>query len=282
MPSSTRRAAFTLVELLVVIAIIGVLVALLLPAVQAARESARRTHCSNNLKQIGLSTHNHHDILKHLPVGGDNGPTECCRADTNVTKNYCWTYHLLPYMEQGNLHQIGQTNRAQLIREPVSGFYCPTRRAVDLYRSRAKCDYAGCSGQGNDGAIVRTRTGEIGFQKITDGLSSTLLVGEARIHRSYMEAGTSAGYWADNEDCYTAGWADDNVRNGTKSPAADLTDATLAGSLVHNQFGSSHPAGMNGVFCDGSTHFIRSTLDATVFRTLCRRADGNAISKDDL
>jgi len=284
MPRS-NRAAFTLVELLVVIAIIGVLVALLLPAVQAAREAARRTQCSNNLKQIGVSLHNHHDTLQHLPLGGDNGPTNCCAADANVIDRYSWTFHLLPYIEQDNLHEIGQTDRATLIKRPVAGYHCPSRRSVQLYGTNqvAKSDYAGCSGTGSNGAMVQSSKGAIGFRTITDGLSNTLIVAEARIHRGYIDnAAGSSGYWADNEDCYTNGWADDVIRNGNKTPAADLIRTDLAGSLVHAQFGSSHPGGMNGVLCDGSTRVIHYNVNGTLFRNLCSRNDGGIIAHGDL
>jgi prepilin-type N-terminal cleavage/methylation domain-containing protein len=93
--SRTRFRAFTLVELLVVIAIIGVLVALLLPAVQAAREAARRSSCSNNMKQMGLALHNHHDSLLTLPPGGTYYGN-CCTPATYTT----WSIEILPYMEQ--------------------------------------------------------------------------------------------------------------------------------------------------------------------------------------
>src|SRR5881396_3595982 len=91
------RRGFTLVELLVVIAIIGVLVALLLPAVQAAREAARRMTCQNNLKQIGLAMHTHHDALGKLPMG------QLTRIGLAPSPGWSWSIMLLPYMEQGNL-----------------------------------------------------------------------------------------------------------------------------------------------------------------------------------
>ena len=86
-----RRSGFTLVELLVVIAIIGVLVALLLPAVQAAREAARRMNCQNNMRQLGLGAHNYHDVIGVFPSAG---------ISSNETS---WNVHILPYIEQGNL-----------------------------------------------------------------------------------------------------------------------------------------------------------------------------------
>jgi len=99
MTRSKQRRAFTLVELLVVIAIIGILVALLLPAVQAAREAARRAQCSNNLKQMGLAAHNYHDTFRSFPPGAiTDGP--CCSAKSRVN----WAIALLPYMEQTSLY----------------------------------------------------------------------------------------------------------------------------------------------------------------------------------
>jgi prepilin-type N-terminal cleavage/methylation domain-containing protein len=95
LPSPSRRAGFTLVELLVVIAIIGILVALLLPAVQSAREAARRMQCTNHLRQIGIGLHNHHDQKKTLPPAHDRvlGPG-------GAVYNHSWTPHLLPFIEQ--------------------------------------------------------------------------------------------------------------------------------------------------------------------------------------
>jgi prepilin-type N-terminal cleavage/methylation domain-containing protein/prepilin-type processing-associated H-X9-DG protein len=104
---SRRPPGFTLVELLVVIAIIGVLVALLLPAVQAARESSRRTRCSNNLKQIGLALHNFHDTRGHLPAGGHNDSRPYGTATTAEFSAWgsSWVVFTLPFMEQDNTFQ---------------------------------------------------------------------------------------------------------------------------------------------------------------------------------
>jgi prepilin-type N-terminal cleavage/methylation domain-containing protein len=140
--SVARNRGFTLVELLVVIAIIGILIGLLLPAVQAAREAARRTQCVNNLKQLGLAAHNHHDAQKHLPTGGwswlwvgdpDRG--------FGSTQPGGWGFTLLPYIEQNPLFQITagldaaakRNAQAQRLGTSLAGYYCPSRRPALAY-----------------------------------------------------------------------------------------------------------------------------------------------------
>jgi prepilin-type N-terminal cleavage/methylation domain-containing protein len=131
------RRAFTLVELLVVIAIIGVLVALLLPAIQAAREAARRMQCSNNLKNIGLSMLNYESSMKEFPTGGATfkDRLECYveggKAWTGKKQGMSWAYQILPYLEQGALHNIADTRIVQST--PVAMYSCPSRRPATLY-----------------------------------------------------------------------------------------------------------------------------------------------------
>jgi prepilin-type N-terminal cleavage/methylation domain-containing protein len=145
-PLSSVRHGFTLVELLVVIAIIGVLVALLLPAVQSARESARRTKCMNQLKQLGLAAQNHHDAAKHFPTGGW-GWFWVGDADRGhgVNQPGGWIYNLLPYVEQPALHarasdgsfdtmNADQKNGAKfIVTNPVEIITCTSRRFGGLY-----------------------------------------------------------------------------------------------------------------------------------------------------
>ncbi len=136
----TYPGGFTLVELLVVIAIIGILVALLLPAVQAAREAARRAQCTNQVKQIALAWHLHHDTHKFFPSGGW-GYRYMADPDRGTGENQpgSWAYSCLPFMEEQAIHQIGagiarwdapesKTALADLATRPVAGFYCPSRR----------------------------------------------------------------------------------------------------------------------------------------------------------
>ena len=137
-----QKSAFTLVELLVVITIIGILIALLLPAVQAAREAARRMQCSNNLKQIGLGCMNHEQAHGHLPTGGW-GCLWMPDPDGGFGKQQpgSWAYNLLPYVEQQSLHDLGtglsgtakKTAVVQIAMTPLSAFICPSRREAKLY-----------------------------------------------------------------------------------------------------------------------------------------------------
>jgi len=131
----SRRSAFTLVELLVVIAIIGVLVALLLPAVQAAREAARRTACVNQVKQLMIAMQNHVDAKKVFPSGGSQPHPDITYYVTAGGQPYgpreqglSWGYQLLPYLEQGALHNIHTTD--QLRTAAMPSYNCPSRRGV--------------------------------------------------------------------------------------------------------------------------------------------------------
>ncbi|WP_246146159.1 DUF1559 domain-containing protein [Rubripirellula lacrimiformis] len=185
MPTDTRSfnnrrredhgSGFTLVELLVVIAIIGVLVGLLLPAVQAARESARRMQCSNQLRQMVLAAANFESAFKKLPEGPMDGDPEavttsgtpntsgfpadaCCRAATR--RGWSPQYKILPFMEGSNVYELGHdgpptwpavtnaSNEDEVAQSLVVGFYCPTRRSPTGYGSGkfGRTDYAGCAG----------------------------------------------------------------------------------------------------------------------------------------
>lgn len=171
---TTRRKGFTLVELLVVIAIIGILIALLLPAVQAAREAARRSECTNKLKQIGLACHNHHDVFKFFPSGGDtwSGYTyKNGKPDIAPNQRAGWGLQILPFLEQQAVWAgsgakdldedgvISDMERFIFTRGTgLSAFVCPSRRTAkpkkagewypdfpDGDRDFAQTDYAGNS-----------------------------------------------------------------------------------------------------------------------------------------
>src|SRR5262245_13817134 len=149
--STSNRRGFTLVELLVVIAIIGILVALLLPAVQAAREAARRASCTNNLRQIGTAIHNFESAKKHLPPGfvsnkppGRKPPADWCRQNSGKHEQGApWTVMILPYLEEGAQfgkfdmnanfmelnHAIEGINAQFLV--PMQVYKCPSNRTIE-------------------------------------------------------------------------------------------------------------------------------------------------------
>ncbi|GAA4425094.1 DUF1559 domain-containing protein [Bremerella cremea] len=237
-PHASRRSAFTLVELLVVIAIIGILIALLLPAVQQARESARRTQCTNHLKQIGLAFHNFQDTYGHLPYGGSDttaavpmgssSPSDCCNADQLDYFN--WTYQILPFLEQTALYDLGDPNNAtgtegSIARNGVAGYFCPSRRVATPYGGSKvyRADYAGNAGERHSsGMRAGTSTGKHGvvrnnktkfpamIEHIRDGSSNTIMVGEKALHDSAY--GIEGG---DNEMWNNAGWDEDVIRFGS-------------------------------------------------------------------
>jgi prepilin-type N-terminal cleavage/methylation domain-containing protein len=143
-----RRAGFTLVELLVVITIIGILMGLLLPAVQAAREAGRRTQCQNTIKQLGLAMLQHETAKRYLPTAGWGFAwTGDPDRGSGIKQPGGWAYCILPYIDQANLAQMGAgladnngTNNSpkakallQLATTPIASFHCPTRRQVKLY-----------------------------------------------------------------------------------------------------------------------------------------------------
>ncbi len=282
--SPSRARGFTLVELLVVIAIIGILVALLLPAVQAAREAARRTECVNKLKQLGLALHNHHDTHKLFPDGGENY-TSATRTMVNgqptiaPNQEWGWLYQVLPFMEQTNLYENPSDAAIQGV--AIEGYFCPSRRAPMVINGRAVNDYAGNGGlyssashpwgEGLDGGVIvrRKRGPTIKFASITDGTSSTIAIGEKRLDRGAL--GTAQ---CDDNEGQTTGWDWDIVRWGNDPPQPDRK----GGDVCEVLFGSSHPGGAQFVLCDGSVRLISFTVDQQTFRNLSKRDDGNVVT----
>lgn len=281
MKKTNAPGGFTLVELLVVIAIIGVLVALLLPAVQAAREAARRMSCSNNLKQIGLAMHNHHDTLKYFPGGAGDGPdVDCCNAKNR--NGWSWAFYLTPFIEQTAIYN--EPTDANVGPMFVGTYYCPSRRAPDKYNNNGKVDYAGNGGMMMNGTAIKANPGENGvlvrqyrtlpatlallpdFRRrmgdIIDGTSNTLMVGEKQIHPTVW--GTAGG---DNETWNNPGWDEDVIRFSNDMPQADLLhpDKTQA-QFWSRRFGGSHPSGFMVVRADGSVGLISYTIDLATWQ----------------
>jgi prepilin-type N-terminal cleavage/methylation domain-containing protein/prepilin-type processing-associated H-X9-DG protein len=270
----TSRRAFTLVELLVVIAIIGILLALLLPAVQAAREAARRMHCKNNLKQIGLAFQNYHDTYRMFPWGGKNHDA-CCNS--TIRDYWNWTYQILPYMEQQPL--FDEPSDPRVYATAVADYYCPTRRPPTLYSKTSRGDYAGNSGSNTtgaaaDGMLIESNRRPVSISQVRDGTSNTILIGEKHLHQTHVGGLTTC--CTDNEPVVNVGWESDLFRRGSQPPLPDRSRE----SGFTLRFGSAHPGGINVVLVDGSVQAIAWQIEQEVFLNLCLRDDGNPIQLD--
>jgi prepilin-type N-terminal cleavage/methylation domain-containing protein len=289
---SPCRAGFTLVELLVVIAIIGVLMGLLMPAVQKIRESASRLTCQNNLRQIGLAFHNHHDTHSKFPTGGWvalTPPNYIAGTPAMGEQQHAgWAFQILPYLEAENTWKGGQattdTARALVaIGTTNKVFFCPSRRGPQtvIYRdnyvpsltggniTHALCDYAASNKEGT-GAVRQASATR--FATITDGTSNTLLVSEKRLNRRYL--GTKQ---PDDNQGYTAGFNYDTVRKTTRPPLPDYNAQFGDGAGL---FGSSHTAGLNVCLVDGSVRFISYAISQRTWNLLGNAADGQPLPND--
>jgi prepilin-type N-terminal cleavage/methylation domain-containing protein/prepilin-type processing-associated H-X9-DG protein len=285
------QLGFTLVEMLVVIAIIGVLVALLLPAVQAVRESARRTECTNNLRQVGLALHSYCNVSEYFPVG--------CLDNT---KHGLFTW-ILPHVEQNamynqlNLSGSGQGDPNRYTR--VKTYICPSypydgvvRGSAQSYMNGAMTTYLGTGGilpPPNASGIVGSSFGDMPMDgnyagifgwkfyrdpvRVTDGLSNTFAMGEF-VHRDF-QGGTYS-----QPPGNVRGWImGDNGSLATYTfrvleiPLNAKVDRIADGiPFNHLPMGSYHPGGANFVMGDGSVHFVSDTISFAVYRALgtCR------------
>lgn len=185
-----RRRAFTLVELLVVIAIIGVLIALLLPAVQAAREAARRTQCTNNLKQIGLGFQTYHDVNKKFPFA----------FQATVADGWAWSVHILPFMEQGNLFENLSPNSNNMptstsgnanLATRLDVYTCPSDVGPEVNSNFAS--YGTSNYTVND--AICDHTEQRAMRDITDGTSNTILAGERAFTNSNHHFKSIGAVW---------------------------------------------------------------------------------------
>lgn len=240
----SRRSGFTLVELLVVIAIIGVLIALLLPAVQQAREAARRMQCNNNLKQLGIALHMHHDTYNKFPAGALMGDGESDACDTTLTRRMPWTVAILPFLEQNALYDMADLDatfictwsegpqtgvNTDVWKTPVLAYQCPSFPGRNIDNNHS--NYFGVMGGGPSSAGycqssnvgrrfyrngILYQNSKTTFASITDGSSNTFLVGETRYQ--LMDDGRSDTNWL--------GWASTN-RGQTGSVTGTLSAAQV-------------------------------------------------------
>lgn len=291
----TRRRGFTLVELLVVIAIIGVLIALLLPAVQSTREAARRTHCTNNMHQFAISIQLHLDAREFFPHSWPNG-------DASVV----WGRSLLPYLEDGELERQWDDSvdmltppNLEIIAQPMSVHKCPTAPSHPTYaythqgveRTYGTSDYKGVEGVLADDPIFARWTrqnwvpGVIGrsavrLRQVTDGLSNTVTlvesVGDSILYGPEL---TEIGkiWW------HTDGaWAGRNLAGLSPTQYGQRFGVALCSINCVNQYDSPpysfHPGGAHVMVADGSAHFLQEDVDVYVLGCLFSFDDGEAVS----
>lgn len=290
-----RRSAFTLVELLVVIAIIGLLMALLLPAVQKVREAASNVQCQNNLKQLGLALHNYHDVNKHLPAGYlDRNLDPNADASLDQGPGWGWAAQILPYLEQQNLMRSLDFNQAvgssPACQTFLPLFWCPSDNQLPTFPVYgtsvvvAQGNYLAVNGiyetssypGNNTGSFLRNS--RFRLTDITDGLSNTLFLGERNMR--YAKA-TWTG--AVPGGLVLAEQSPDPVLNAALAPALVLGH----GNRTHlpndpqlwdpDVFYSQHPQGVNFLFGDGSVRSIFSSINGITYENLLSRSDGNPL-----
>jgi prepilin-type N-terminal cleavage/methylation domain-containing protein/prepilin-type processing-associated H-X9-DG protein len=287
-----RRRGFSLIELLVVIAIIAILVALLMAAVQKARDAAARVSCVNHLKQIGVAFHTHHDAMGYFPDGGeewDDARAVDANGNPQVAPNqtWGWAYQILPYIEEGNVWS--QKNDSDVYGVMIPMYFCPSRRQPMVIGGRAMLDYGGNAGtdthetaggnpgSGLDGTVVRRYLAGDPYRStpvtldnsIPDGTSNTLLMGEKNLDPAQLGKAQT-----DDDQGFTAGWDWDEVRWGIGQPLQDKP-----GVHYSQYFGSAHPHGFNALFCDGSVRTVRYNVSLAVLKALSSRNDGQAIQE---
>jgi prepilin-type N-terminal cleavage/methylation domain-containing protein/prepilin-type processing-associated H-X9-DG protein len=309
------RLAFTLIELLVVIAIIGILNSLLLPAVQKVREAANRARCQNNLKQLALALHGHHDAKGSLPSS----------FNITGTPRQGFVLHVLPYIEQEPLYKMYDftlnwydlPNRP-VVTTPLAITRCPSTPFPDRLDGRPEdnpwvpyvpiSDYgatthvadrlvtAGLVDQAGPG--VMPKNSKPRFAEVTDGLSNTIMLAESAGRPTVWRAGQVFGTLPDDR-VNGGGWCraatdfslEGSTADGSVFPgpcAINCTNGEIDNVYPNPYYGTNgsgavyafHAGGANTVFADGSTHFIRQTINIREFAKLITRDRGETAASD--
>lgn len=266
---------FTLVELLVVIAIIGILIALLLPAIQAAREAARRMHCSNNLKQLGLASQNYHNTHKCLPPG-----FMVVNEQGQINGGWAWAVFLMPFIEQSPLQNRLNANDYTLNQVVLDPDLLPMLQTqLDVLRCPSSTLEPSREYLGGTGIMVSTANytccrgffrysgqthldkpnnglffGESGirYAEMTDGTSNIIALGERTVLPIYKEDPTKWPSW-----CGPGGLT---ATKGVASTVSSSVYDKMNHPTDMHLFSSEHSGGANFCFADGSVHFISDTI----------------------
>jgi prepilin-type N-terminal cleavage/methylation domain-containing protein len=290
-----HRKGFSLIELLVVIAIIAVLLGLTIPAVQRVRESANRASCANNLKQIGVALHLHHDTRGVLPSnGGWDGKQQIQATDGSwvvvsvhdVTLafpfNYgvgepnrgpqeqpgSWAYAILPYLEQQGVYQ---QRRWEV---PMGILICPSRRAADA-KVPVNDEYADYQGggwawahtdYGGNAYVIPNRPTCLRFRDITDGTSNTILVGEKAMNPINYQKPT--WYWDEPYFVGGSGGTQRGFGTGAGQGTTVVQDSASMGFAYRYNWGSAHSTGAQFVFGDGAVRMLRFGMPDAQVRAL--------------
>ncbi len=291
------QRGFTLIELLVVIAIIGILMALLLPAVQKVREAANRASCGTNLNQFAVAFHAFHNDYNCFPHGGEhwsfapeylsvgNPKATTKQGNDPLGQRAGWGFQILPYIEQTSVYTgLGMPTVAaaqiQAISTPIKTFFCPSRRGPQVFvgaawygppgtYGHAQTDYA-ASNHENTGVVRRWRQGACTTSDLRDGSHVTFMLGDKRLRINAL-----GGFQSDDNEGYTSGWDHDVMRFTNRPP---LPDYNASGGDGNQRFGGSHVEGFNMVMCDRSLKYMRYSVDPQVFLWMGHRNDGQSFS----
>lgn len=302
-----RRSGFTLVELLVVIAIIGILIALLLPAVQAAREAGRRTQCANNLYNLGIAFQGHVQAHGVFPTAGGPDWTWHMTYKNGLPvvgseQHGGWGFQILPYIEATNVWLGGGPNTSDQDRSQMAIstthalLFCPSRRQPEAvvaadWRSNpwqinksfpnAKLDYAAgshstSSQQLHGVGVVTKYPVATKPAAVHDGLSNTLLLAEKRVN-----LGCLGRLMVNDNEGYTCGWNHDTMRHTTRQPMPDFRNGENCQDAGNDVFGSSHPGGVQAVLCDSSVRFLNYDIELETFKRLGDKKDNKPVTLPD-